>query len=73
MKEPEEEQELAEQRRLAQRAAARLGGLCAQCVHARGIESAKGSLFLLCGQSKRDPRYARYPAQPVVACRGFER
>jgi|LakMenEpi03Aug12_release.lakeMendotaPanAssembly.Ray.scaffolds.fasta_scaffold05524_3 hypothetical protein len=60
-------------RELARRAGLRLGGLCPQCTHARGIESAKGSLFLLCGRAKDDPRYPRYPGQPVVACRGFER
>jgi hypothetical protein len=65
--------ELERERELARRAGLRLGGLCPQCVHARGIESAKGSLFLLCGRAKEDSRYPRYPGQPVVACRGFER
>ncbi|MFM7282402.1 MAG: hypothetical protein ACKO32_11545 [Planctomycetia bacterium] len=65
--------ELERECELARRAGLRLGGLCPQCVHARGIESAKGSLFLLCGRAKEDPRYPRYPGQPVVACRGFER
>ncbi len=65
--------ELERERELARRAGLRLGGLCPQCVHARGIESARGSLFLLCGRAKEDPRYPRYPGQPVVACRGFER
>jgi hypothetical protein len=48
-------------------------GLCAQCVHARRVGSARGSSFWLCGRSANDPRYARYPRLPVVACPGFER
>ena len=48
-------------------------GLCPRCVHVRRIESARGSLFLLCGRAAREPVYPRYPPQPVVACPGFER
>jgi hypothetical protein len=49
------------------------GGLCAECRHARTIQSDKGSVFVLCGRAKDDPRFSRYPPQPVVACQGFER
>lgn len=48
------------------------GSLCDRCKHVRRIESARGSVFLLCTRSSEDPRYSKYPPQPVVACRGFE-
>ena len=47
-------------------------GLCAQCCHAESIESAKGSTFYLCGLSKTDPRFPKYPRLPVLSCAGFE-
>jgi len=40
-------------------------GLCAGCAEAREITSGRGSDFLRCGLSDRDPRYARYPRLPV--------
>jgi len=40
-------------------------------VHVRVVASAKGSTFLLCRRSADDPRYPKYPPQPVFACRGF--
>ena len=46
-------------------------GLCGTCAHVRRIESARGSVFLLCGLSYSDPRFRRYPALPVVACAGY--
>jgi len=46
-------------------------GLCPPCAHVRTIESARGSTFYLCGRASSDPRYAKYPNQPVVACPGF--
>ena len=49
------------------------GGLCAACLHARTIASDKGSVFVLCERAKNEPRFSRYPPQPVVACQGFER
>jgi len=47
-------------------------GLCADCVHARIIESAKGSKFLLCQRSASDPSYPKYPRLPVLSCPGHE-
>lgn len=47
-------------------------GLCADCVHRRWIESGRGSTFLLCRKSATDPRFARYPTLPVLACRGYQ-
>jgi hypothetical protein len=47
-------------------------GLCPRCRHVQRVESARGSVFLLCTLAKRDARFAKYPAQPVRACVGFE-
>jgi len=46
-------------------------GLCASCRHARTVRSAKGSVFVLCGLSRVDLRYPRYPALPVTRCAGY--
>jgi len=45
-------------------------GLCASCLHARQIESARGSRFILCRLSETDLRFRKYPHLPVVACDG---
>jgi hypothetical protein len=47
-------------------------GLCADCVHARQVESARGSVFLLCALSATDPNYAKYPLLPVLRCDGYQ-
>jgi hypothetical protein len=47
-------------------------GLCTTCVHARVITSSKGSEFYLCQLSFSDPRFARYPRLPVLACDGYQ-
>jgi hypothetical protein len=41
-------------------------------MHARVIESKRGSQFWLCGRSKVDPRFRKYPGLPVVQCIGYE-
>ena len=46
-------------------------GLCPRCANVQLIRSAKGSTFLLCRLSASDPRFPRYPPQPVAACGGF--
>jgi hypothetical protein len=46
-------------------------GLCDDCQHARAIESAKGSRFLLCRLSESDPRFPKYPRLPVLSCAGY--
>jgi hypothetical protein len=48
-------------------------GLCADCQHARRIESERGSVFLMCELSFRDPSFSKYPRLPVLACTGYER
>lgn len=47
-------------------------GLCGDCRHARRIQSARGSQFLLCERAATDPRFRRYPALPVLRCLGYE-
>jgi len=46
-------------------------GLCSRCLHARQIESARGSTFVLCELSRSNPRFAKYPRLPVLSCDGF--
>ena len=45
-----------------------LSSLCESCVHVRLITSNTGSKFLLCEKSREDPRFAKYPPQPVLTC-----
>jgi hypothetical protein len=47
--------------------------LCPDCRHVQVITSARGSVFYLCKRSKDDPRFPKYPPQPVVVCAGHER
>jgi hypothetical protein len=46
-------------------------GLCANCQHARRIESARGSVFVLCQLSATDQRFPKYPRLPVLTCQGY--
>jgi GrpB-like predicted nucleotidyltransferase (UPF0157 family) len=48
-------------------------GLCADCLHARRIESAHGSVFLLCELSLTDRHFPKYPRLPVISCSGYAR
>jgi GrpB-like predicted nucleotidyltransferase (UPF0157 family) len=48
-------------------------GLCADCVHARRVESARGSVFFLCELSLTDPRFPKYPRLPILSCSGYLR
>jgi len=48
-------------------------GLCASCLHARSLESAKGSQFLLCQLSQTDSRFPKYPRLPVLNCSGYQK
>lgn len=47
-------------------------GLCNSCVHQRVVETTRGSRFSLCRLAAEDTRFPRYPALPVLACRGYE-
>ena len=55
-----------------QRAEADRVGLCARCTHVQRVASSKGSTFYRCRLSEVDPDFPRYPALPMLACRGFE-
>jgi hypothetical protein len=48
-------------------------GLCAACAHQRVVGNTRGSTFSLCGLSRVDDRFPRYPRMPVGACPGFRR
>jgi GrpB-like predicted nucleotidyltransferase (UPF0157 family) len=48
-------------------------GLCADCFHARKIESDRGSVFILCELSLTDSRFAKYPRLPVLSCDGYRK
>ena len=45
-------------------------GLCARCVHARTVPSARAT-YWLCEMSFTDPRFPKYPRLPVLSCAGF--
>ncbi|HEX3352533.1 MAG TPA: hypothetical protein VHS34_06900 [Terriglobales bacterium] len=47
-------------------------GLCADCVHARRIESDRGSVFYMCQLALTDSRFKKYPRLPVLSCPGYE-
>jgi hypothetical protein len=47
-------------------------GLCQDCIHARRIESDRGSVFFLCQLALTDPRFQKYPRLPVLSCPGYE-
>ena len=46
-------------------------GLCLDCEHARRIESDRGATFYLCELAKVDAWFRKYPALPVLVCKGF--
>jgi hypothetical protein len=46
-------------------------GLCASCLHASEVASARGSVFWLCRLAAADPAFARYPRLPVLRCPGY--
>jgi len=50
-----------------------LPGLCQDCIHARRIESDRGSIFFLCQLALTDSRFKKYPRLPVLSCLGYER
>lgn len=46
-------------------------GLCADCIHAQRVHSARSSTFYLCKLSAADPKFRKYPQLPVIQCRGY--
>jgi hypothetical protein len=49
-----------------------LVGLCESCSHAETVNNRRGSRFWLCGLSRTEPLFARYPRLPVLRCGGYE-
>ena len=47
-------------------------GLCPTCRHLKTVVSGRGSTFYRCLRERDDPRFPKYPPQPVLACQGFE-
>ena len=45
--------------------------LCETCSRMREVVTPRRSRFLLCTLSATDPRYAKYPPQPIVGCEGY--
>lgn len=46
-------------------------GLCATCQFRRTVTTTR-STFYLCERSFSDPRFAKYPAIPVLRCVGYQ-
>jgi len=46
-------------------------GLCPACHWSRLVVSGRGSQFLLCNKAFEDPRFPKYPPQPIASCGGF--
>lgn len=44
-------------------------GLCPACAHARRTPG-RNTVFLRCARAQDDPRYPKYPPQPVLVCPG---
>ncbi len=47
--------------------------MCETCSKMCEVVTPKGSRFLLCTQSRTDPRFPKYPPQPVVGCEGYRK
>jgi hypothetical protein len=39
----------------------------------RAVSNRRGSVFYRCARAESDPRFARYPPLPVLACPGYEK
>lgn len=48
-------------------------GLCGTCLHSRKVGNRSGSRFFLCGRSRDDVRFPRYPPLPVLTCTGYQK
>jgi len=48
----------------------RTAGLCQQCRWAEPLANTRGSVFVLCGRSRIESEYPKYPRLPVLSCRG---
>ncbi len=45
--------------------------LCLICHYVKRIRTRKSSTFYLCGLHSKDPRFVKYPHQPVLSCKGY--
>jgi hypothetical protein len=61
----------AEEMQSRHRLGAENPGLCGDCVHAKIIESDRGSAFVRCELSFTDMRFEKYPRLPVLRCAGY--
>jgi len=50
----------------------RPASLCPACVNVHVITSDRGSIFYRCRVSDVDPRFPKYPPQPVLECSAFK-
>lgn len=57
----------------ARKTTAMKAGLCDSCSHQKLIRNTRGSTFSMCGRSKTDERYPKYPRLPVERCAGWEK
>jgi len=49
-------------------------GLCSDCQHARVIEHPRGGKpYYRCALANDDPNFDKFPAVPVLLCRGYRR
>ncbi len=49
-------------------------GLCATCQHAQCAKHPRGGMdYWRCALAESDPRFAKYPRLPVLACTGYDR
>ena len=69
--ETQDDQKREDQKRNEETRERARAGLCADCLHARRIESDRGTKFYLCELAAVDPAYRKYPALPVLRCSGF--
>jgi hypothetical protein len=47
-------------------------GLCLSCRWMQVVTTRRGSIFYRCRRADTDPRFARYPALPMLQCVGYE-
>jgi len=49
-----------------------IANLCDTCAFRELVRTARGSTFVLCNRSRLDPRFPKYPPQPIIRCVGYE-
>ena len=46
-------------------------GRCGDCVYARLLQSARGSVYCQCERSLIDDTFPKYPDLPLIVCKGY--